>query len=145
METILLLTEPIHIHKIELFLNDVISTLQEKNEFMKFFPKRKLTRKTVPTDQQIILDMAKMIIDNQHFEGTFPIDIFDTTLLHFKVKLRQRHPGYVLTLDWIKENSMFPTANIISHLQPRHIESKPYIFAEWTPLLCLILPYSIHL
>ena len=25
---------------------------------------------------------------------------------------------------------MFPTANIIRHLQPRQIESKPYIFAE---------------
>lgn len=74
--------------------------------------------------------MAKMIIENRRFEGMFPINIFDTTLLHFKVKLRQGHSGYVLTLDWIKENSMFPTANIIIHLQPRHIESKPYIFAE---------------
>ena len=89
-----------------------------------------MTRKTVPTDQQIILDMAKMVIENRHFEETFPIDIFYTTLLHFKVKLRQGHSGYVLTLDWIKENSMFPTANIICHLQPRQIESKPYIFAE---------------
>ena len=130
METILLLTEPLHIHKIELFLNNVISTLHEKNDFMNFFPRKKLTRKTVPTDQQIMLDIAKIVIENRQFKRTFPINIFDTTLLHFKVKLRQGQSGYVLTLDWNKENRMFPTANIIRNLQTRQIESKPYIFAE---------------
>ena len=130
METVLLITELLHIHKIELFLNNVISTLNEKNDFMKFFPRNKLTRKNLPTDQQIMLDIARIVVENQQFEGTFLIDIFDTTLLHFTVKLRQGQSGYVLTLDLNKKNSMFPTANIICNLQTRQIESKPYVFAD---------------
>ena len=88
METVLLITEPIHIHRIELFLNNVISTLNEKNDFLKFFPRNKLTRKQIPTDQQVMLDIARIVVENRQFEGTFPLNIFDTTLLHFTVKLR---------------------------------------------------------
>ena len=99
METILILTHPLHIHKIELFLQDVFSTIHEKNDFMKFFPNTKLTRTTLPPDQQVVLEIGRMVIDNQQLEGTFPVNIFDTTLLHFKVKLRQRQSGYILTLE----------------------------------------------
>ena len=130
MEAILTLTHPIHVHKIELFLQDVFLTVHEKNNFMKFFPNSKFTRPMLPPDQQIVIEIGKMVIDNRGLEGTFPIDLFDTTLLHFKVKLRQRQTTYVLALEWIKENSMFPTATIIRALQTRHIEIKPYIFAE---------------
>ena len=55
METVLIIAEPIHIHRIELFLNNVIATLNEKNDFLKFFPKNKLTKKQIPTDQQLML------------------------------------------------------------------------------------------
>ena len=98
METILTLTHPLHVHKIELFLQDVFSTIHEKNDFMKFFPNTKLTRTTLPPDQQVVIEIGRMVIDNRQLEGTFPINIFDTTLLHFKVKLRQRQSAYVLTL-----------------------------------------------
>ena len=64
-----------------------------------------------------MLDIARIVVGNRQFEGTFPINIFDTTLLHFTIKLRQGPPGYVLTLDWNNRDSMFPTANIIHTLQ----------------------------
>ena len=100
METILTISEPIHIHRLELFMNNVIATIKEKNDFVRFFPRDKLNKIQIPTDQQLVLEIATIVVENRRLERTFQINIFDKTLFHFSVKLRQVRTGYVLTLDW---------------------------------------------
>ena len=62
METIMTISEPIHTHRLELFMNDVITTIKEKNDFVRFFPRDKLNKKELPHNQQLVLEIATIFM-----------------------------------------------------------------------------------
>ena len=130
MDATLTIIEPIHTRRLELFMKDVVTAIQEKNSFAKFFAQGKFNRTKLPHNQPLVMEIATIILENRRLEGTFHLNIFEKTTLHFSVKLRSIRTGYVLTLDWDEEDRMFPPAVIMRTLAIRRIESNPYVFAN---------------
>ena len=113
MDATLTIIEPIHTRPLELFMNNVVTAIQEKNSFANFFAQGKFNRTKLPHNQLIVMKIATIILENRRLEGTFHLNILEKTTLHFSVKLRPTRTGYSLSLDWDQKECAFPPNVIV--------------------------------
>ena len=63
MDSTLTITDQLHIRRIELFIDAIITTVNEKNEFSNFFPHGKLYKTPRQNNQSVTIDIARIIFD----------------------------------------------------------------------------------
>ena len=123
------ITDQLHIRRIELFIDAILTAVNEKNEFSNFFPDGKLSKTPRQNNQSVTLDIAGVTFDERNLRRTFHLDIFERSTLHFSVALRATPTGYSLSLNWADNDRTFPPNLAVRTLGFRRVDIHPYIFA----------------
>ena len=129
MDAALTIIDQLHIRRLELFMDNVITTINEKNEFSKFFKHGKLYKTPQQTNQSVTIDIAGITFDERNLRRTFHLDIFERSTLHFAVVLRATPTGYSLSLNWADNDRTFPPNLVVRSLGIRRVDIHPHIFA----------------
>ena len=130
MDYSLTIIDPIQIRRLDLFMTNIIDSINEKNVFSKFFTPGKLTKNPTRPNRRIIIDIMKIFFDERNLRRKIQADIFKHCLLQFKLLIRVTATGYNLSLNLYDEDRTFPPQSLLRSLGITRVEVTPYSFAH---------------
>ena len=131
MDFYLTIVEPLYLRRIENFTAEILTSINEKNVFAKFFPKGTLSKIVIPQDQKTFVNITKLTFEERRLRNGFPLHIFDTVTLQFEVKLQAATDGHELVL-LMKSHPDFPPQDIVHGLDITMIARISHVFAKIT-------------